>query len=446
MKPLRIEGMQVLAGEEPIRLRGVNVGNMLLVEHFMIGLPWTEFKLREKMLGALGPQRYRAFWQTYLDGYFTDKDAQYLAEAGVNIVRLPLNYRYFHADGQGTFSIHDVWAYIDKVVSLCKARGIYVMLDLHAVPGMQARDWNAESSFGDSLFWRYRQFHEETAEILVQLARRYKNEPAVMGYDLMNEPVAPDVSTYRFVMGGLIAAVRAEDAHKIIVVEPNPWGKEIATFDPAWLADTQLIVSPHHYFLQYEPFATATTYPVVDKAGREQSREDFEAIYKGYWDAQAVPRPFLMGEFGVHASYGEAGAQNCILRDALDFFERSGLHWTIWNYKDVGKMGMVAPRDDSAWKKFLARPLLDGVRSRVEGALERFSNELTQLVPEYDASSFVHMRREMLRDWQEIACDYVAAEFAKLSEPELVALAQSWSFDHCQEVAGRMDVLREFLK
>ena len=445
MKTLRIQGAEIVCGETPIKLRGVNLGNMFLVEHFMIGLPWTEFKMREVMLNTWGEERYRVFWQTYLDVYFTRDDAQYLASLGANLLRLPLNYRYFHPDGQHTFGIHDIWVHIDRVVSLCKEQGIYVLLDLHAAPGMQARDWNAESSFGDSLLWQTEQFQQETCSILRLLAQRYKDEPAVMGYDVLNEPVAPDTQIYRRVMQRFIDAVRSVDPSGIIVVEPNLWGKEIASFDPTWLEDAQIMVSPHHYFLQYAPWKDATEYPVVHD-GRIYSKDDLRAIYRGYWDKEAVPRPYLMGEFGVHAQFGAPRAQNRILADALGIFESEGFHWTLWNYKDVGAMGLVTPRADTAWQQLLDRPGIAGVRKRVEDAIERFGDELMEVTPQIGTEAWAHLKREFVRDWHQIALDYVLGQMKALNVEEVEACARSWAFGRCEEFNGRPDVLRPFLK
>ena len=40
---LQAKGFQIMDGDKPVRLRGVNLGGWMLIEDYMIGLPWTEW-------------------------------------------------------------------------------------------------------------------------------------------------------------------------------------------------------------------------------------------------------------------------------------------------------------------------------------------------------------------------------------------------------------------
>jgi hypothetical protein len=53
---LQARGLQIVDGDKPVRLRGVNLGGWMLIEDYMIGLPWTEWKIREQFRRVLGEQ------------------------------------------------------------------------------------------------------------------------------------------------------------------------------------------------------------------------------------------------------------------------------------------------------------------------------------------------------------------------------------------------------
>src|SRR5512138_3802674 len=95
---LQAKGLDIVEGDKPVRLRGVNLGGWMLIEDYMIGLPWTEWKIREQFRRVLGEPAYRAFFDAYADSYISDADLAFLGRQGFNFVRLPFNYRHFESD------------------------------------------------------------------------------------------------------------------------------------------------------------------------------------------------------------------------------------------------------------------------------------------------------------------------------------------------------------
>ncbi|MFW6303499.1 MAG: hypothetical protein ACOC2L_02665, partial [Candidatus Sumerlaeota bacterium] len=116
MSFLRIENKQFIKDGAPVHLRGLNIGNWMLVEHYMIGLPWTEYKMRALMRSELGEERFHAFWNTFMDESLKDEDFRFIAECGFNWVQLPINYRHFLADGTATGFDQRGYQYVDRVV------------------------------------------------------------------------------------------------------------------------------------------------------------------------------------------------------------------------------------------------------------------------------------------------------------------------------------------
>jgi hypothetical protein len=50
------------------------------------------------MLSALGPEKYKFFFDKFLGYFFTSIDAKFFASLGVNCLRVPFNHRHFEDD------------------------------------------------------------------------------------------------------------------------------------------------------------------------------------------------------------------------------------------------------------------------------------------------------------------------------------------------------------
>ncbi len=108
---------------EVVRLRGFGPGGMLHMENFIDGYPGNEEAFRAVLLTAMGQKKFDLFFDTFYRNYFTEADARYIASLGLNLVRIPVNYRQFEDDMN------------PRVIKLCAEQRIYTIIDLHALPG-----------------------------------------------------------------------------------------------------------------------------------------------------------------------------------------------------------------------------------------------------------------------------------------------------------------------
>src|ERR1035441_8947947 len=83
---LKARGLDIVEADRPVRLRGVNLGGWMLIEDYMIGLPWTEWKIREQFRKVLGDEAYSAFFNAFDDAFIADADISFLAKQGFNVV------------------------------------------------------------------------------------------------------------------------------------------------------------------------------------------------------------------------------------------------------------------------------------------------------------------------------------------------------------------------
>jgi aryl-phospho-beta-D-glucosidase BglC (GH1 family) len=66
---------------------------------------------------------------------------------------------------------------------------MYLILDLHAAPGGQGNDLNiADRDSTKPSLWQSEANRTKTIELWRTLAERYKDEPNIGAYDILNEP------------------------------------------------------------------------------------------------------------------------------------------------------------------------------------------------------------------------------------------------------------------
>jgi len=173
------------AAGKPLLLRATNLGNWLVPEGYMWlfqGGPQSPSEIRGLVLELLGPEGSTAFWQKYRENYIAREDIALLHRAGFNAIRVPLQYSLFEDDGAEGFKL------LDRLIVWSRAEGLYVILDLHAAPGGQTGA-NIDDSAGYPWLYDSPQEQEHLFAIWRRLATHYRDEPAVLGYDLLNEPI-----------------------------------------------------------------------------------------------------------------------------------------------------------------------------------------------------------------------------------------------------------------
>src|SRR3954451_23771755 len=73
----------------PVRLLGAAVGGWLNMENFITGYSGNESLMRATVRDVLGTDRYELFFEQLLTSFFGEADAVFMAESGMNCLRLP---------------------------------------------------------------------------------------------------------------------------------------------------------------------------------------------------------------------------------------------------------------------------------------------------------------------------------------------------------------------
>jgi hypothetical protein len=444
---LQARGRSIVVDGRQVRLRGVNLGGWMLIEDYMIGLPWTEWKIREQFRNVLGKESYSAFFNTFDQAFIAEEDIAFLASTGFNVVRLPFNYRHFENDLAPGQWIESGFQQLDRAVSLCRKHKIWVMLDLHAGVGAQARDQNAGSAYGETYFWNHREFLDRTVALWTEIARRYKDDAIIAGYNLLGEPVTSNVPLLNEFYGATIRAIRKVDPDHLIFLDPNLWARDIASLHDELFADRQIVVAIHPYFQGDTPLAQLADYPSV-KDGKSFDRAYVEKLIDQTYDTGRLSCPIMASEFGV--SRGDPQpfpVQLAIVRDQVSIFEEKGWSWSMWCYKDLKAMGIVTVRPDTPWRRFLDAPEITAFFKNYKSLEQPFTDNVGRLLAntDIDGDTRDQWAREVSRDFDVPALDFVLRRLAKHSPAELAEMARSFAFESCEIHEDQLAVLKPFL-
>lgn len=451
---LQTKGMDIVTKSgKKVMLKGVGLGGWMNMENFITGYPATESLQRKALKKALGEQGYRRFFDTFLDVFFGEADAKFLADHGMNCVRLPVNYRHFEDDMKPFEMKEEGFKVLDRAIERCAKHGVYTVIDLHALPGCQNQHWHSDNPTHWAYFWEMKHFQDRVVNLWEEFARRYKNNPWVAGYNPINEPGdAGGEMLYPF-YERLHKAVRAIDKDHILFLDGNRYSTEFGIFKEVW---PNTIYTCHDYALP--GFVDGEAYPgvnrgvYVDKAALEKTfLQRVEYMIK-------TNTPIWVGEFGP--VYGKSEEKDAfkyqVLVDQLEIYRRHNASWSIWTYKDIGLQGLVYADAGSAYmtriKELLAKKArlgVDawgatdaGVRHIMQPIEDTFAKEFPEFNPfPFGRRSWVNVlvRHIMLA---EPLVDEFGKCFAGVGVEEAGRLAESFGLSRCVQRKKLLEILQ----
>ncbi len=242
-----------------MQLRGISLGNWMVPEGYMFGFeggPQSGREIEAFVNELIGPADGARFWKQYQDAYVTEEDIRFLHQAGFNSIRVPFHYKYFADDNPRGFEL------VDRVVQWAGKYGIYVVLDMHCAPGGQTGT-NIDDSWGYPWLYESAESQEQTIRIWRRIAEHYHDNPVVLGYDLLNEPIPhyPQLQQYNSALEPIYkritAAVREVDPNHVVILGGAQWDSNFKVFGPPfdqnvmytfhkyWTAPTEEVIQPY---------------------------------------------------------------------------------------------------------------------------------------------------------------------------------------------------------
>ena len=323
---LKTNGINIRNGRgagDIVPLHGVNLGAWLLMEGWMCpmdsGTLADNYSVIQTLDSRFGVTTEQSLIRTYQTTWITTNDLDNIRALGKNLVRVPI----WWADVQsldGTWRA-DAFDRLDWVVSNAWQRGIYTLIDFHGVPGGQS---SSQSTGQENLnqYWTSTSNQNATASIWSNIAAHFRNNAAVAGYDLMNEPSgAPTQAAIWTMYNNLYQTVRAVDPDHICVMEGTWSGTGIGGQSLNWQWDvlpTPTVYNWSNVVYSMHAYPGATSYAGV-VAEVDKQVNDFR-------NHQSWNVPALIGEF---QAYGISTSWLYAVRQ----FTTNGMSWANWAYK-----------------------------------------------------------------------------------------------------------------
>jgi hypothetical protein len=280
---------------------------------------------------------------SYRDGYIGPRDFQNIKSFHFNVVRVPFDSRLL-MDESGQMK-PDPFHWLDRAVSLAEDAGIYVILDMHGVPGGQSTD-HCTGQRNQNKLWTSEECQTQMAALWARIAEHFKGRDAVVAFDLMNEPYGTFKDDMRPNLSALLPkiyqAVRSVDQNRLVIF-PNSRDHGIQFYGDLKSTGMTNFGFTDHYYAGL--FGSPPT--VESHAKMFQHRIPQEADY-----VESQQCPMLIGEFNVVNT--RAGGKP-MMRRYYDEFARRGWMCTMWSYKILKPTPGV--QDDDWYMATNAEPL-----------------------------------------------------------------------------------------
>ena len=341
---LKAEGKKIVNDkDENVVLRGFGLGGYMLQEGYMLKVPFSgqQYVFREHVQELIGKEKTEEFYSSWRKNFMQKKDVDSLKKWGFNSIRLPMHYNLFTLPvdqepekGKNTW-LEEGFKLTDQLVSWCRDNEIYLILDMHATPGGQGHDVNiSDRDPSKASLWESKENREKLTALWVKLAKRYKDEPVIGAYDLINEPNwtfeegknkngtedSQNILLWDY-QKKLTEAIRKIDNNHIIIIEGNGWGNNYNGLIDLW--DDNLVMSFHKYW----------TYNTTESI---QNFLDYR---------ENLNIPIWLGESGENS--------NSWFTDAISLMEENNIGWCWWPLKKLGSNNPIEIKVNPGYKKVL---------------------------------------------------------------------------------------------
>jgi endoglycosylceramidase len=315
---------------------------------------------------------------------FTAEDTAQLRSWGFDSIRLPINWSGVEPTRDGGFR-EDYLDRVQQVLDLAQAAGLLVLVDFHQdaygkdigedgaplwaieppptellqgpLEDLEARRLSPqvkaafETFFGDSPAGV--ELRDRFSKMAAHVAARFKDHPAVLGFELFNEPVFASNAQLLRLHQQVFAAVRAAAPAKLALFEPPA---ERNFLDSFALGDGPLgegtVYAPHIYKYAFTAFPAGATKESITKQNLTAADE------AASWKAG-----LMITEWGYNPNGTRAEDYYTWQRELQEQIQASSFLW-LWKEDSQGRWGCF-DHDENGWKE---RPRFKEILARVRPA------------------------------------------------------------------------------
>ncbi|KAH9887994.1 glycoside hydrolase [Cubamyces lactineus] len=346
--------------------RGVNLGSWFVLERWIAESPFHDAAApAQSDLDVARGAHAREILERHWDTWLTEADWKWLADAGINTVRVPIGY--YHVCGadpsvlEGTdFAdlgavFTGAWARITNALTIAHRYGIGVLIDLHAAPGKQNADAHSGTSAEPAFFSKPRNM-AHTIRVLSSLVSnltafvKSRDPPLsnLVGIELLNEPQpGPHDEALKKWYLDAFRTIRAIDPDLPLYIGDAWRTDDYAGFIKS--ANVPFVVLDHHLyrcFTSEDISTSAAEHARRLRDGHEGTSQMFARVGEAL---EGVGGAMVVGEWSaalnpgsLHGAGDEMQAKRAYVEAQLQLYERCCAGWFFWTYKKE-------TRGDTGW-------------------------------------------------------------------------------------------------
>jgi endoglucanase len=265
---------------------------------------------------------YDPLWQDFTKARFQDRHFARIHDGGFQTVRVNLQ-AFAHMDSAN--QLDPVWlSTLDWVIDRALANQLIVIVDEH--------DFTVCGDHPETCRPRLKAFWQ-------QIAERYKDAPAAVVFEILNEPngkITP--ALWNDMLKENLTIIRATNPSRTVVIGPAFWNSITALKSLDLPADDHKIIVTVHYYLpmtfthQGAPWNKSTANLSGVTWGTDAEKSKVEADFAGVQEwSKANIRPILLGEFGAYDK-GEMESRVRYTSHVARTAESLGWAWTYWQF------------------------------------------------------------------------------------------------------------------
>ena len=305
---------------------GVNLGGWLMLERWMyedwmvgVGGPnaWDELRLSQR----LGDRTVDVL-NSHMDSWITEQDLDRIQSFGMNMLRVPIGYWPFlstRITGEPYRNATQL-DHLSNLMHWAWKRGLYILLDLHGMPGSQNNDQSSgrndtrrtADNYVDFYSDKNQEYSRQVVTSALQWVERHPAKSVIAGFTSVNEPRVYNNprylqklrSFYDFSIEQLSSLNIPLVAHHAFVNNPyDEWSAYASSKGPS------------RFILDDHPYPAWFQNPLPNKID-----SIVQSVCQYGSDMQRFPTPVLMGEYSPVSILNGSTATTDLLKTELKVF------------------------------------------------------------------------------------------------------------------------------
>jgi hypothetical protein len=283
----------------------------------------------ETLEHRFGKEEAEELMDVYRSQWIKENDFDIIKSFGMNTIRLPFDYKLLMNSDTKPFQLKsDAWEWLDLAIKIAKDKGLYVILDMHGAPGRQS-GMDHSGRVGYNKLWSIKNFQEQTTWLWKEISKRYKNEPTVAAYDLLNEPWGSNEKDLKKIVLKIYREIRKNKDNHLVIFPGHTSG--IDFYRNIKSVNLDNVIYTMHFYPGFFGWGSANPFVHAEFL--------LEGLPSWVDKMKSFNSPLLIGEFNVVLKNAGGGE---MMRRYYDYYESVNWPATMWSYKVLDATGGVS--------------------------------------------------------------------------------------------------------